>query len=340
MAPSRYLRLPYAANLHPAADEGGRAMTQQRAFPAKETRTNMPGGDEAAVTAPGVERLDANSPAASHERAAAPEVRLTGRVPGHAHLSVIVPAYREGERLIANLRRLEAALDCTAIPWEVVVVVDGDADTFKAASSCRTARIHVYGYRENRGKGFALRYGMLKARGELVTFIDSDMEIGPEEIGRMAGLLELYSLDAVVGSKRHPLSVVSYPWLRRVQSFIYQLLVRLLFRLDVSDTQTGLKMMRREVAARVLKVALVKRFAFDLELLVVARHLGYRRIFEAPVTIDYRFSTTTNARAVFSVLKDTLAIFYRLHVRRSYDRASEDGIESLSRALPQIIGDE
>lgn len=258
----------------------------------------------------------------------------------HAHLSVIVPAYREGGWLEANLKRLEVALDRSAMSWEVIVVVDGDEETFKAALACRTPRIRVYGYRENRGKGFALRFGISKARGELVTFIDSDMEIGPEEIGRMAGLLELYGLDIVVGSKRHPLSVVSYPWPRRLQSFIYQMLIRLLFRLDVTDTQTGLKMMRREVATQVLRVALVKRFAFDLELLTIARRLGYRRIFEAPVTIDYQFASTTNLRAALSVLIDTLAIFYRLHIRRSYDQAHEDGLNSLSQALPQLLSEE
>jgi glycosyltransferase involved in cell wall biosynthesis len=258
----------------------------------------------------------------------------------HAHLSVIVPAYREGNRLEANLKRLEAALEGTVMSWEVIVVVDGDEETFKAALSCRTPRVRVYGYRENQGKGFALRFGISKAVGELVTFIDSDMEIGPEEIGRMSALLELYGLDIVVGSKRHPLSVVSYPWPRRVQSFIYQMLIRLLFRLDVTDTQTGLKMMRREVATQVLRVALVKRFAFDLELLAIAHHLGYRRIFEAPVTIDFQFASTTNLRAAYYVLADTLAIFYRLHILHYYDRAEEEGLSSLSQGLHQLNPEE
>jgi glycosyltransferase involved in cell wall biosynthesis len=253
---------------------------------------------------------------------------------------VIVPAYREEARLEANLRRLAGALDATTIPWEVIVVVDGEPATLDVARACRTSRIHVYGYRENRGKGFALRLGLSKARGDLVTFIDSDMEIGPEEIGRMAGLLELYRLDIVVGSKRHPLSVVSYPWTRRVQSFVYHLLIRLLFKLDVSDTQTGLKMMRREVATQVLRLALVKRFAFDLEVLTIARHLGYRRIFEAPVTIDYQFESTTNMRAVLSVLIDTFAIFYRLHILHYYDRVHVDGVNSVSQAFTELISEE
>jgi len=173
---------------------------------------------------------------------------------------------------------------------------------------------------------------MAHATGAFVTFIDSDMEIAPEEIGRMLSLLRLYDADIVVGSKRHPMSQVHYPLLRRVQSAGYHRLCRILFRVKVHDTQTGLKMMRREVSRDVLRVALVKRFAFDLELLAIADHLGYRKVIEAPVTIDYAFSSTTNMSAVFWVLVDTAAIFYRLHLTRSYSRERSSGLERIGRA--------
>lgn len=253
---------------------------------------------------------------------------------GGFDLSVVVPAYREGERIVANIDRLTRALLGTGLRWEVILVVDGDLDTFRAAAELQASNIHVVGYQANRGKGFALRYGMSLAQGELVTFIDSDMEVGPEEIGRMAKLLTLYDADVVVGSKRHPLSRVKYPLLRRFQSWCYQLLIRTLFRVSVRDTQTGLKMMRREVALRVLGVALVKRFAFDVELLALARRFGYARILEAPVTIDYQFSTTTNVRAVLSVLWDTAAVFYRMRIRHWYDRPHGAGLQALSNGLP------
>jgi len=252
-------------------------------------------------------------------------------------LSVVVPAYRDGERIVGNIERLAGALSATGLTWEIILVVDGDLDTFNAAWPLRGSQVQVFGYQANKGKGFALRYGMSLARGELVTFIDSDMEIGPEEIGRMARLLALYEADVVVGSKRHPLSAVQYPLLRRFQSLCYQVLVRRLFRVRVRDTQTGLKMMRSEVAMRVLDVALVKRFAFDLELLALARHFGYQRIIEAPVRIDHSFTSTTNLRAVFWVLWDTAAIFYRLRLRRWYDRATMGGRVVLAATLPGLL---
>lgn len=256
---------------------------------------------------------------------------------GRPELSVIVPAYHDRERIRPNLERLGRALETTGLGWEVIVIVDGDALTYRHASMVSDERIQVHGYQANRGKGFAIRYGMTLARGQLITILDSDMDVAPEEIGRMVVLLRLYEADMVVGSKRHPLSRVHYPWFRRVQSACYQFVVRLLFRVKVRDTQTGLKLMRREVARRVLRVALVKRFAFDLELLALARRFGFGRIIEAPVTIDYQFASTTNLRAVFRVLWDTAAIFYRLRIRRWYDRHDAPGLIAMKAALPNRI---
>jgi hypothetical protein len=130
--------------------------------------------------------------------------------------------------------------------------------------------------------------------------------------------------DIVVGSKRHPDSRVSYPPLRRLQSVLYQLLIRILFDVSVRDTQTGLKLLRRPVLAQVLPLLAVKRFAFDLELLVVAQHVGYRRIVEAPVELNFKFESTISPSAVFNILWDTAAIFYRLRILRYYDRRQRE----------------
>jgi hypothetical protein len=97
-------------------------------------------------------------------------------------------------------------------------------------------------------------------------------------------------------------------------------LVRLLFNLDVRDTQTGLKLFRRQVLRDTLPLLAIKRFAFDLELLVVAQQLGYRKILEAPISLDYQFESTVNLRSAWMVLWDTAAIFYRLRILRYYAR--------------------
>ena len=112
-----------------------------------------------------------------------------------------------------------------------------------------------------------------------------------------------------------------YPSSRRVASWMYQQLNRVLFRLDVRDTQVGLKVFRGEVADEVVPLLLVKQFAFDLELLAVGRALGYGRMQELPIRLDYRFTgSAVGSRAVARALIDTAAIFYRLRILRTYQR--------------------
>jgi len=115
--------------------------------------------------------------------------------------------------------------------------------------------------------------------------------------------------DVVLGSKRHRASQVVYPPARRLYSWGYQQMVRLLFRLDVRDTQAGIKLVRRDVLVDVLPSMVEQGFAFDLELLVVARLFGYRHLVEAPVRIGRRFTSTVSPKVVAEMLRDTLAIW-------------------------------
>jgi hypothetical protein len=127
--------------------------------------------------------------------------------------------------------------------------------------------------------------------------------------------------DIIIGSKRHPGSSVHYPPLRRLYSWGYQHLIHLLFHLNVKDTQVGIKLVSRRVVADVLPLLRESRFALDLELLVLARRLGYTRIVEAPVGIEQRFGSTISLSAVWHLLVDTLGLFIRFNVRHEYDGA-------------------
>lgn len=236
-------------------------------------------------------------------------------------LSVVVPAYREGRRIHGNLTRLLGELDQLNVTYEVVLVSDGNTDsTVQEALRVDSPAVRVFHYPMNIGKGFALSCGVDQSSGTLVTFIDADMELDPANIRGFIELMMASDCDAVIGSKRHPDSKVSYPAIRRLQSAIYQLVIRLLFNLDVRDTQTGMKLFRRQVLQEALPLLAIKRFAFDLELLVVARTLGYRRVIEAPISLDYKFDSTVNLGAAWHVLWDTAAIFYRLRILRYYAR--------------------
>jgi glycosyltransferase involved in cell wall biosynthesis len=257
------------------------------------------------------------------------------QAPPQVQLSVVVPAYREGKRIYRNIMRLLDELNKLDATYEVVVVSDGNTDdTVREARRVRSPRVRVFHYPMNIGKGFALSLGVDQCVGELVTFIDADMELDPANIAGFIELMHSSNCDAVIGSKRHPQSKVAYPRFRRFQSWAYQLLTRLLFNFNVRDTQTGLKLFRRQVLQEALPLLAIKRFAFDLELLVVARQLGYRNVCEAPISLDYQFESTVNVGSAWRVLWDTAAIFYRLRILRFYKRRQRELEAASSEAEP------
>jgi glycosyltransferase involved in cell wall biosynthesis len=246
-------------------------------------------------------------------------------------LTVVVPVYNEADSILENVRtirdRVAAGLDA---PFELIVVSDGSVDrTEERLLEARDELVKVIHYDRNLGKGYAIKVGALAARGRWIAYVDADLDLDPASIPDYLEVAARESLDFAIGSKRHPESVVRYPRSRRVASWLYQQVVRLLFRLDVRDTQVGLKVYRREIAEQVVPLLLVKRYAFDLELLAVSRSLGFARIRELPVTLDYRFSgSQVGSLEVLRALVDTAAIFYRLHLVGYYDRKRRLLLES------------
>jgi len=242
-------------------------------------------------------------------------------------ISVIVPAFKQEKTIVHDLKRIKDVLDKLRYPTELICVVDGRIDgTFSKAKKFakNNPNIHVIGYHTNKGKGYAVRFGMAESKGDIIAFIDSGMDINPNGLSILLEHFEWYEADIIVGSKRHPVSKVYYPWQRRILSIGYQMIVWVLFGLRVRDTQVGMKFFRREVLEKVLPRLLVKQFAFDVEMLAVANYLGYSRIFEAPIDIKLGFggaSTITNkrfVRIVIAMLLDTLAVFYRLKILNYY----------------------
>ena len=238
-------------------------------------------------------------------------------------LSVVIPAYKKESTIIQDLTRIKKVLDSIRYNYEIIVVVDGKLDkTYENAQKVKSSKVKVVGYLENHGKGYAVRYGMARSKGDLIAFIDAGMEIDPNGISMVLEHMEWYNADIIVGSKRHPASQVNYPLGRKTVSRLYQLFVMIFTGLNIRDTQAGLKIFRREVLEDVLPRLLVKRYAFDLEMLSVAQYLGYKRIFEAPIKLSYNFEDLTHAatwKAMRNAFIDTLAIIYRLKILRYYD---------------------
>lgn len=252
-------------------------------------------------------------------------------------LSVVMPAYNESVSIALNLAETVKTLSGFGYDYEVIVVDDGSLDDTHSCAAKMATRygptVRVVGYDENRGKGGALICGTTYATGQYVAFLDADMELHPEQLPLFLEILVGQEADVVVGSKRHPLSNVQYPLIRRVYSWVYSALVWVLFGLPLRDTQTGLKVFRRRVLEDVFPRVLVKRFAFDIEVLANAHRLGYR-IVDAPVTLRF---TRKYGRITFSdiwtILLDTLAIFYRLRLRRYYDSVPPCSLLALRHRL-------
>lgn len=252
----------------------------------------------------------------------------TGK-PGELSLSVIIPAYKAERFIGKNLLNVKNVLDQLRYSYEIICVVDGRVDkTYENAKKIAKKypkQIKVIGYLTNLGKGHAVRFGMARAKGDIVAFIDAGFDINPNGISMLLEHFKWYGADIIVGSKRHPASKVQYPWQRKILSFGYQILVRVLFDINVRDTQVGLKFFRREVLETTLPRLLVKKFAIDIEMLAVANYLGFKKIYEAPVEMRGEFGGASTLaskgfiKTVWSMLWDTVAVFYRLRIFKYYD---------------------
>lgn len=243
-------------------------------------------------------------------------------------ISLIIPAFKQEKTIQKNLLYIKEIMDQMRYYYEIIVVVDGELDkTRQNAKKIKSREIKVVGYKHNHGKGHAVRFGMAKAKGDVIAFIDSGMDINPNGISMLLEHFKWYKADIIVGSKLHPVSKVNYPMLRRILSWGYRILVRVLFGLSIRDTQAGIKFFRRQVLEDVLPRLLVKTYAFDIELLAVAHHLGYKRIYEAPIELDFNGITSITGKGllktIFLMLWDTAAVFYRLKIRQYYDDSNK-----------------
>jgi glycosyltransferase involved in cell wall biosynthesis len=244
-------------------------------------------------------------------------------------ISLVVPAYRQEKTISQDVKNLDKALSSLPYKHELIVVVDGFLDkTMQKLSRLKNIEVFALGYEKNEGKGFAIKKGVSRAKGEIIGFIDAGGDLDPTQISLMLDIMDWNNADIVVGSKLHPESKVNYPFWRKMLSWGYRSLTQLLFGFSIRDTQVGFKIFRKKVAKDVFKRIIVKKFAFDIEVLAVAQKLGYTRIYEAPVKLQFKKAlsiTATNFwNIIFWMLWDTMAVFYRLKILRFYDKKLPD----------------
>jgi len=251
-----------------------------------------------------------------------------------------MPAYNEAERIVSSIEETARTFMEFGCLWELLVIDDGSTDsTYERALELiprYKGHLIVKKNHTNLGKGRALKRAFHYLSGDYVVFLDADMDLHPAQVQTLFGIMFLDNADIIIGSKMHPNSVVNYPFQRRVISFGYYLLIRLLFDLPCHDTQTGLKLFKAEVLRVVFPRILVKKFAFDLELLVNAHHLGYR-IAEAPIVLNpQRRYGRIGLYSVFTTWWDTIAIFYRMHILKYYDHIDHHRRKNLAKAFRRM----
>lgn len=242
-------------------------------------------------------------------------------------ISIVIPSFKQEKTIREDIENLKRSLIELPMNYEIVVVIDGNMDkTYEAIKDLKSKNIKIYMYEKNEGKGFAVKYGIRKASGDVIGFIDAGMDISPASISMLINHMIWYDADVIVGSKLHPVSQVEYPITRRILSWGWRTLTHLLFGFKIRDTQVGLKIFKKRVAKDVFPRLLVKKFAFDVEMLAVTYTLGYKRIYEAPIRLNFKnISSITSIglwKVIFFMILDTLAIFYRLKIIQYYRKSN------------------
>ena len=238
-------------------------------------------------------------------------------------LSVIVPAYNEEKVIKESLLEIRKALADNVESFEILAVDDGSSDGTKekileASSEC--SEIVYAGYEVNRGKGGAIKHGVEEAKGDVIGFIDADLDLSPDHLVRFIKHMDESDCDVVIGSKMHKDSKLDYPPLRRFVSWGYYIILKILFGMKIKDTQTGVKIYKSSFIKKVAPLLRVSGYAFDIEVLALCSHEG-AKIDEMPVEIVFKRNASFGRISIGDIFKmfgDTLGIWWNLRIRRSY----------------------
>ncbi|MGQ0604560.1 MAG: dolichyl-phosphate beta-glucosyltransferase [Anaerolineales bacterium] len=248
------------------------------------------------------------------------------------HLSVIIPAYNEAQRLGPNLSPVLDFLARHYADSELIIVDDGSTDA--TAESVRRAiatepRARLISYQPNHGKGYAVRTGVAASRGDLVLFMDADLATPLDEIPDILGVLADTQADIVIGSRGLPASAIAVkpPPFRRFASWVFdQIKYALVGLRGLADTQCGFKVFRGGIARQLFALGKVDRFMFDVEILFLAERAGLV-IREMPVAwADQPGSKVRFLEGVISMFRD-LWLIRRLHAGRAVIKSNSQVVK-------------
>jgi dolichyl-phosphate beta-glucosyltransferase len=231
-------------------------------------------------------------------------------MPDSVYLSIIIPAYNEEKIIEKTLKKVLAFLSNKNYKWEVVVVDDGSIDaTSKIVHKYKEKKVSVYQLRRNQGKGAALREGVKKAKGEYVVYSDADLSVSIENVDKFIEILKKGN-DVVIASRRIRGSEIKVhqPFIRETMGRVFTLITRVILALNITDFTCGFKGFRKKAAKEVFLKGVINRWAYDSEVLYLAKKFGYK-IVQVPISWENREDTKVDlAFVVFESLKDLISI--------------------------------
>lgn len=222
-------------------------------------------------------------------------------------ISIIIPAFNEEKRLPSTLEAVRRHLDIGGWEFSEIVVVD-DGSTDGTVGVARAAGARVVEDPGNRGKGYAVRHGMLEAGGAWLLFSDADLS---SPISELAKLWEAAAAGArvAIGSRalNRSLIGVHQPWYRETMGRFFNLAMRIVTGLPFHDTQCGFKLFEAEAARRIFRLQRLEGFGFDVEALFIAQRLGYQ-VAEVPVKWNDVAGTTVSPVRGMAAFVDLLRV--------------------------------
>lgn len=242
-------------------------------------------------------------------------------------ISLILPAYNESDVITESITRLIDEINKFSVNYEIIIVNDGSSDDTKNKIinlKRNYPKIKLISYTNNKGKGYAIKRGLLSANGDIDIIMDADLDIHPRQIcGYVTKFLAAQKKDkniaGVIGSKLDKRSNISFPLKRRIMSMGYYLILKAMFKLDTKDTNTGLKVYDGNIIKSIAPKLFTRGYAYDIELLNYIYSQGYR-VLSLPIDCAYSRSEGSdriNIKHAKNTFKETIKIYiYNLKKRR------------------------